>query len=468
SAILLPRRRGAAGGSSSPAATPPPTPHHRPKQTSTTGQANCRGPRIAEFVARFKHEEVSELFFYFTGHGEFVDDEFRFLLKDYQKQKPSQTSISNSELDNYLRSLSPELVVKVVDACYSGTPYLKDGSSFSDYMKATTEKRFSKCYFFFSSQSDQRSWASEHISDFTQAFVGAVAESPLESVRYADVIDSLSDAFLATARQRPLFVVQSDFTEVFGTFSEEVRARLKSRIQRLASVSESFPASAKSSLAALVRAKSGEFVSMQEAIEAVQRLMDDLKGVDLGEDISDLFEINLRFQPDFVDVPKAVALGKWVSESGMGFFASPTFREEEIEIDDSMNRLLSITTLGKSLKRTRSVITGLETKIPSLPFCACLVLLNPKLPNLTQYGGWLTFLLSKTTLQAFFCAVEYKEVNWGEYKRLHITDWSPMSAPLASFDGASIVEPFSKELRSFVETKVRARLAGDAEGVKGD
>ncbi|WP_244884737.1 TniB family NTP-binding protein, partial [Paraburkholderia mimosarum] len=31
-------------GSSSPAATPPPTPHHRPKQTSTTGQDNCRRP----------------------------------------------------------------------------------------------------------------------------------------------------------------------------------------------------------------------------------------------------------------------------------------------------------------------------------------------------------------------------------------------------------------------------------------
>ncbi|MFL9898058.1 caspase family protein [Paraburkholderia fungorum] len=186
--------------------------------------------KIADFVTRFKVEEIDDLLFYFTGHGDFADEEFRYLLRDYSPAKRAQTSLSNSELDNFLRSLNPKVVVKVVDACYSGMPYIKDGSNFNDYMKSATKGAFEKCYFLCSSQSDQQSWASAQISDFTKTFVAAIAESPAESIRYKDVIDFIADAFQAVPSQRPLFVVQSDFTEVMGHFSEQVRLRLKERL----------------------------------------------------------------------------------------------------------------------------------------------------------------------------------------------------------------------------------------------
>lgn len=38
--------------------------------------------RLAETVGRFQQEDIGELFFYFSGHGEFAEDEFRFMLRD--------------------------------------------------------------------------------------------------------------------------------------------------------------------------------------------------------------------------------------------------------------------------------------------------------------------------------------------------------------------------------------------------
>ncbi|AIO65270.1 caspase domain protein [Burkholderia oklahomensis] len=151
--------------------------------------------RIADYIARHNGDDIEELFFYFTGHGDFVEGEFRFLLRDYSDSKSAQTSLSNTELDNFLRALAPKVVVKVVDACYSGMPYIKDGSTFSDYMKSTTQNAFETCYFLCSSQSDQRSWAANDISYFTKAFVEAIATSSLDTIRYKDVIDYISDSF---------------------------------------------------------------------------------------------------------------------------------------------------------------------------------------------------------------------------------------------------------------------------------
>ncbi|MGF6724173.1 hypothetical protein P3T43_003540 [Paraburkholderia sp. GAS41] len=419
--------------------------------------------RIADIVARFKNEEIDDLFFYFTGHGEFVDGEFRYLMRDYSRSKPAQTSLSNTELDNFLRSLQPKLTIKVVDACYSGMPYIKDGSNFSDYMKAATEATFSKCYFLFSSQSDQTSWAGENISDFTKAFVNAVANSALDSIRYGDVIDTISDAFQTASQQRPLFVVQADFTEILGNFSETVRMALKERLIGLyVTPTAQQPGAKKMSLAERIRDSAQEYVSMDDAISVIENLKINLSKFKLSADIALFFSTSAESQDSYRSVPSPEALGKWLSKSDGQYFATPIYETETYEVEASdIFSLMSIQNGGqrKMTTKTRRVIAGVNTQLQGLPFVSFFILLDPNSPNLTQYGGWLTYFLSKTTLQAFYCFSVFKEVNWGEYRPGKTSEWESVNCKLSETrDASAISESFLAKLEEFVEKDVIERL----------
>lgn len=68
---------------------------------------------------------IEEIFIYFSGHGAYQDDAL-FCCADFDAKRAATTSISNTELDDLLRSAAPKVAVKVIDACQSGAPYIKD------------------------------------------------------------------------------------------------------------------------------------------------------------------------------------------------------------------------------------------------------------------------------------------------------------------------------------------------------
>jgi hypothetical protein len=86
--------------------------------------------KITEFAKSHNGKQVDEVIFYFTGHGDFAGNEFHYLLSDYEQLRPKQTALENSELDNIVRALGPRLFVKIVDACHSGVPHIKNTDDF--------------------------------------------------------------------------------------------------------------------------------------------------------------------------------------------------------------------------------------------------------------------------------------------------------------------------------------------------
>jgi recombinational DNA repair protein RecR len=68
--------------------------------------------KISKFISEFQEKEIDEVFFYFTGHGDFYDNQFYYLLSDFDEQKRKQTSLENSEVDSWLRSLNHLLTHK--------------------------------------------------------------------------------------------------------------------------------------------------------------------------------------------------------------------------------------------------------------------------------------------------------------------------------------------------------------------
>ena len=174
--------------------------------------------KLTTFVNKYSSEKIEEVVFYFTGHGLFEEDQFYYVLTDYETSKKNQTCLGNDELDNRLRNLSADLTIKIVDACQSGTRYVKDPDSFQKYLHKS-EKQFNKCYFYYSSQNDQYSYQNKEISDFTLSFLSAFADRDGQEIRYKDILDSLADSFSSNSSQTPFFVMQGSYTEVFGFIS---------------------------------------------------------------------------------------------------------------------------------------------------------------------------------------------------------------------------------------------------------
>lgn len=424
---------------------------------------------IAEYIAKFKGEDIDELFFYFTGHGDFRNDEFRFLLRDYNSSRPAQTSLSNDELDNFLRSLSPKVVVKVVDACHSGMPYIKDGGSFAEYMKTATEATFDKCYFLFSSQSDQASWASRNISDFTKILAESVAESAVDSIRYKDILDYVSDAFITEPKQRPMFVVQGDFTEIFGTFSKHDRELLKARLDATNKGGAAKDSGRVKSLAELIKEASQEYVTMETALKALSDLKSNLESVSLPQSSAEIFEMNISFYDEFEVLPNKSTLGKWLTKSEAEYFASPEYEIEKYEVESPISRAFGNMIGGnhEKITRTRKVVSGVQTSMADLPFLACKIVFTPLYPNVTQYSAWLTYFISKKNIQLFYCFVDYKEINWGRYKTAEVSEWSPFTAALKDFDGGkSVSDTFLQAFDSFVSTNLATKLGVNLETPK--
>lgn len=124
--------------------------------------------KLRAFLLPYGGAGVDELFFFFSGHGTVVDDEFRLVLTDFSSERPHETSLSNTELDGLARGVLPKLYVKIIDACSSGLQYIKDGSNIErDFPKGAGELK--NCYFFFSSQDGQSSFADKDLSHFTRA-----------------------------------------------------------------------------------------------------------------------------------------------------------------------------------------------------------------------------------------------------------------------------------------------------------
>ena len=107
--------------------------------------------KTTSFIKKHKGEDIEEVFFYYTGHGDFYEDEFYYMLSDFDSGKRRQNSLENSEVDNWLRSLKPNVTVKVVDACHSGMMYVKDDQAVEKYLDKSG-KCFQVCYFMFSSK----------------------------------------------------------------------------------------------------------------------------------------------------------------------------------------------------------------------------------------------------------------------------------------------------------------------------
>lgn len=127
-----------------------------------------------------------ELFFYFTGHGLQHETEFFFCATNFDAKRPNETGISTTELHTLLRLTDAGLVIKVIDACNSGTLLIKSEGGWLPQAK----EGFRNLIQIASCLDSQNSLTGDPLSIFTEKFRDAALRKVDGIVYYTDIIST--------------------------------------------------------------------------------------------------------------------------------------------------------------------------------------------------------------------------------------------------------------------------------------
>jgi hypothetical protein len=242
-------------------------------------------------------ETFSEIFFYFTGHGYAHDEEFYLCGTNFDVKRPNETGLSTEELHTLLRMSNSELVVKVVDACNSGTHLIKSELG----LNSQSKQGFRNLIQISSCLANQASLTGNPLSLFTEKFRNAALSKSAGIIYYTDVIAALRDEFIASNNQIPFFVSQYTGREQFVEDACRL-AVLRTKIER-ASVphisGSECPSVRAPSSADILRSASESFATSEEMERFSSNLFAGLKSRINESDLLALYSQEAEEYPDF-------------------------------------------------------------------------------------------------------------------------------------------------------------------------
>lgn len=379
--------------------------------TENTESSNVKS-KITAFINKYQNEQIEEVIFYFTGHGLFEDDEFYYILSDYNSSKKKQTSLENSEIDNLLRSLNADLTIKIVDACQSGTRYVKDPDIFEKYLKKS-EQSFDRCYFFYSSQNDQYSYQNNVVSDFTAGLIKTFIDRPNQEVRYKDIMDSLSDEFSSNHKQTPFFVMQGNYTELFGLVTSEVADALKISI-KFDDVSDGKTSDSHKTLTQLVEEQASLYCTEEEAVKAVHNIYKWLNNFTLPEIVRELYKFEISTLTDSKISFSTEYIGKYLSDCNIDYLVTI---EKELRVKRVPKESIFAAAAmirGEDVAMVEKQYTALvgATSTVKLPFNHIFIRLAAKYPNINDSGCMVLPFVSQTKVAIFSVFFTYRNREW--------------------------------------------------------
>lgn len=392
---------------------------------------------LTNFISDFKGKQIDELFFYFSGHGEFINEEFFYILSDFDAKKRNQTSLQNTEVDDLIRTLSPELVIKVVDACQSGTTYIKESNGLSKYFNER-KMGFKNCYFLNSSLSNQSSFQNSEISFFTLSFLNALKEHKADEIRYKDIIDFISDFFIDYQEQTPFFIVQADYTEKFCVFSKN----LKEYLEKFSDTAiEPIEQEKITSIYDLIKLDAKDYADKEKTLRSVTFFGKEISKVKLTGELGTLYSITIKLVENYAGVSKLDVIQKWIDENPNDLFTA-------VETD---------TAYDPEEGFEHDYVSGFNLRI-DVPFKSVTIEINSLYPNIPSYRANVIFLFSKKIIRFFYFITNYRDESW-DNKFLNYKDiqWRTIEAKI--IDDLTIKEAVEK-----MENSIRLRIEKDLEG----
>lgn len=432
--------------------------------------------QISSFIRKYQNQELDEFFFYYTGHGIQHLEDFLFLFADFNMSKIEQTSLRNSELDSMLKSLNPELAIKVVDACQSGTQYIKSNQDLEVIFKKSSTESFKKTYFLFSSSQDESSFALEDYSVFTKSFAKSLVNYAGSSIRYRDIMAYISDDSNVGKHQTPLFIQQANNTEIFCVVNADLCNVLAAKLgfdgqvidpEKDGTHTDADLQKDADILIASIKAKSKEYCNEEEGQTSLISLIESSKNFDWDYLIDKLYEVKVDEKQDYSCIQDMNSIAKWLSDSDESYFAEITFIKEEyedkekIEIEEHPFAALAAFPRKrieyKLVTKYRNVIGSIRQTAPA-PCCALIISFSPKEEVLSRFKAFVVYIFSKSKLTLFYKHEMGNETSWKHSIVLNKNQWKIVHCRLKQIDEVaatvkiilesiqeSIIKDFSKD-----------------------
>lgn len=358
--------------------------------------------KLSKNVSSLKDSPViNELFFYYTGHGTYKNSQFYYLPIDYSENHHKSTSLSNEELDQWLKEIKPEIVTKVVDACNSGINYIKsiDDETSEENLFEYLDKSslsFNKCYFMFSSLIDQNSYIKDKISEFTKAFVESISNHNSSTIRYKDIIDYISDYFDKDNKQTPFFVTQSDFTEKFidelGNVQKSLNSYLANDSSNLNNSNMEGDGYNNEKLLELIKNDNKRYIDKEKALNYISKILNNFMDITCESNLSDIFELKTKIIKYAHNIDNLKNIASSLIDNKEEYY---------INADGHGNFSHSISTPG----------------------IGCSFELLPKYQSLNKYVLNVLFIFNNQSIIFYFNKIEYYRKNWDKWFIFNKKKW---------------------------------------------
>lgn len=421
---------------------------------------------LANFIDSLKDKEIEEVFFYFSGHGKTGNEnDFLYVLSDYQPSSSSQSTISNSYLDSLLKSLSPMRAIKIVDACYSGVEYVKSTQIIKEGLQKSIDGKFSSVYFMFSSRSDQTSWANAEYSFFTRSFVTSLTKYKEREIRYGNIIDFITDD-MRSSKQTPIFVQQGDNLDVFAEINPSIVKYLSDILPSpevvVASGEYAAESGKKLTLKDKVAALNESYADKNQAKDTLSAYFSLVNEHKFTDDLSSIYDWDVNLEDGYLVVTGMDYIAKWLEDNNLSYFVELEYGEESYE---GKTKVVTKNTLSFTSTETyepttlyRKIVTGIYLTAESEYSSIC-INLTPKFEALSWYQMYFVHVFSKSKLRVFFKCEKLVEKNWDEREAENTAEWRQFSCGLTDvveLEGyvKKAIEVMEKDILAGVEVLV--------------
>ena len=245
-------------------------------------------------------EPIDELFFYFTGHGYHNEVDFFFCPSNFDVKRPNETGVSTAELHTLLRLANANLIVKVIDACNSGTSLIKSDQN----IILQSKDGFKNIIQIASCLDSQYSLTGDPLSLFTEKFRDAAFRKTEGIVYYTDIINTLRDEFMNNDSQTPFFISQHtgreqfvDDAKLLDDARKKVEADRTARLETPQMIQQDLPHHP--TLLDRLRIADSKVAKPDVITKFVGDFFNDLTSNISNEDFTDFFEIQVLEHPDF-------------------------------------------------------------------------------------------------------------------------------------------------------------------------
>lgn len=382
----------------------------------TNTDSNSVMNAMDDYISSHSNETINEVLLYFSGHGHYSENEFYFCTSNINSLKINSTSISNSNVDRLIRKLSPETYVKIIDACESGSSYIKKLSEREKILQKNHHE-FRNCYFFSSSECNQSSYATEFISDFTKSFLENIKKSMIidkvDIVKYRDIYSALSDEYESNSRQKPFFIAQGTLAEVFLNKTKKLEEFLNNLELNKKEKDNS---------------TLSDTVSIEEVNKVIPTKVDALNikneiikkiSTNLSKDICDILK-DYEYHHEIINIDvenvfNKCKIGNWLLENKNKFFV---FANEKYSRKYHNNPFMNISTMFND--DVEYELSGFQLNVDEKDSIYQIELESKS--HLPKYCCQLVFMYSLTKIYLLYDFNYSYPKNWEDYSDFNISD----------------------------------------------